>query len=46
MLKRNPHATPVSGWVWGDAGAYYIFIDTDRWAESDFTKLDASFENH
>ena len=33
-------------WVWGDAGAYYIFIDTDRLAAGDFSKLDATFENH
>ena len=33
-------------WVWGDAGAYYIFIDTDRLAAGDFGKLDATFENH
>ena len=33
-------------WVWGDAGAYYIFVDTDRLAAGDFSKLDATFENH
>lgn len=33
-------------WVWGDAGAYYAFIDTDRLASGDFDMLDASFENH
>lgn len=33
-------------WVWGDAGAYYVFIDTDRLAAGDFSKLRAEFENH
>jgi hypothetical protein len=33
-------------WVWGDAGAYYIFIDTDRLAVGDFSKLNAFFESH
>jgi uncharacterized protein YwqG len=33
-------------WVWGDVGAYYIFIDTDRLAAGDFSKLDSLFENH
>jgi hypothetical protein len=33
-------------WCWGDAGAYYIFMDTDRLALGDFSKLDVSFENH
>jgi hypothetical protein len=26
-------------WVWGDAGAYYVFIDTERLAKNDFTEL-------
>ena len=33
-------------WVWGDAGAYYVFIDTERLAQNDFTQLNAFFENH
>lgn len=33
-------------WIWGDVGAYYIFIDTDRLAAGDFSKLDCTFENH
>ncbi|HEX8442888.1 MAG TPA: DUF1963 domain-containing protein [Allosphingosinicella sp.] len=33
-------------WVWGDTGAYYAFIGTDRLASADFSKIDASFENH
>jgi hypothetical protein len=33
-------------WVWGDVGAYYVFIDTDRLAAGDFSKLDSLFENH
>ena len=33
-------------WVWGDAGAYYVFIDTDRLAKNDFTTVQAFFENH
>jgi uncharacterized protein YwqG len=33
-------------WVWGDAGAYYVFIDTDRLNAGDFSNLDATFENH
>ena len=33
-------------WVWGDAGAYYVFIDTERLANNDFTRLKAFFENH
>jgi hypothetical protein len=31
-------------WVWGDIGAYYIFVGTDRLAAGDFSMLDASFE--
>jgi hypothetical protein len=33
-------------WCWGDVGAYYVFIDTDRLAAGDFSKLDATFENY
>jgi hypothetical protein len=33
-------------WTWGDAGAYYVFIGTDRLAKNDFTTLQAFFENH
>ena len=33
-------------WIWGDAGAYYVFIDTERLAKNDFTTLQAFFENH
>ena len=33
-------------WTWGDAGAYYVFIATDRLAKNDFAKLQAFFENH
>jgi hypothetical protein len=33
-------------WCWGDVGAYYVFIDTDRLAAGDFSKLDSTFENH
>ena len=33
-------------WVWGDAGAYYVFIETERLADNDFTRLKAFFENH
>ena len=33
-------------WTWGDAGAYYVFIGTDRLAKNDFTRLQAFFENH
>ena len=33
-------------WTWGDGGAYYVFIDTDRLARNDFTYVKAFFENH
>ncbi|MDQ6438223.1 DUF1963 domain-containing protein [Mesorhizobium sp. LHD-90] len=33
-------------WMWGDVGAYYVFIDTDRLAAGDFSKLDCLFECH
>ena len=33
-------------WTWGDAGAYYVFIDTDRLAKNEFSRLKSFFENH
>jgi hypothetical protein len=33
-------------WVFGDCGAYYVFIDTDRLAANDFSKLESGFENY
>ena len=33
-------------WVFGDCGAYYVFIDTDRLAVNDFSKLESDFENY
>jgi uncharacterized protein YwqG len=33
-------------WCWGDVGAYYIFIDTDRLAAGDFSKIEPTFENY
>lgn len=33
-------------WIWGDADAYYVFIETDRLAKNDFTRLKSFFENH
>jgi uncharacterized protein YwqG len=33
-------------WVFGDCGAYYVFIDTDRLAANDFSKLRTDFENY
>lgn len=33
-------------WMWGDAGAYYVFIDAERLAAGDFTRIEAWFENH
>jgi uncharacterized protein YwqG len=33
-------------WMWGDLGAYYVFIDTDRLAAGDFSWLEAVLENH
>jgi uncharacterized protein YwqG len=33
-------------WVWGDAGAYYVYIDAARLKAHDFTRLNSTFENH
>ena len=33
-------------WTWGDAGAYYVFIETERLAKNDFSRVNAFFENH
>lgn len=31
--------------VFGECGAYYVFIDTDRLAANDFSELKSDFEN-
>jgi Domain of unknown function (DUF1963) len=33
-------------WTFGDYGAYYIFIRTDRLAANDFSTLESGFENY
>jgi hypothetical protein len=33
-------------WVFGDCGAYYVFIDTGRLAANDFSELETGFENY
>jgi uncharacterized protein YwqG len=42
----GPATDDAMHWVFGDCGAYYVFIDTDRLAANDFSKLEFDFENY